>query len=631
MSVIDPDLVALLQSQFQAGADGFACQGTYGELNPLPNIRHISIEKSRQADAATFEIECDAGESVLLAKPGDGVTIDQWYGSLTHVTTMDGVIDKIDDSRAVTDRLITITGRDRMAFLLDPYVFIAIAPQGADEAGAVRDSTNGVYLNMEVSAIVNDILDKAGWDLHRDIYPTSYLVDEYVIPDGTEFASALSELRQLVGFDHGCRGVTYRFAPPWDVDYDDARNPVPVCTVESGKDMISLSKATDWYDMRTRVRVTGTFTALQDAWQQTWVTNIVPAPTGLWYKGDDPGVVRVLSGTTKKVYAIFRSDRTIATVTGAIAGTYYPAGLSGDPSDGSIYWVLDAPWRVSSGVASRILKVRFSDNVIVGTFTLNSNHWSDLKVDGSNIWLANLTTGLFHTRSKVDGSAVATYGPNYTGAVTATRTDPSGIAIDGTTGYLFFAGIAQMYVVDLGAPTVVIKTISTAGTGMIGGEVDTTTHTSMFACSDNTGQTWEYALAVGVDASVSVVAIATTAGASIVTPEPTTQRGDLEGSPNGYGIRRYTLALGVITSAAQASVTALADLAKKSHPRVIRDIGIIADPALEMGHLIEVIDLVTGTDELGIVDTYRTDMAASGSGATYVATVAHIPWTDVTP
>ena len=238
------------------------------------------------------------------------------------------------------------------------------------------------------------------------------------------------------------------------------------------------------------------------------------------------------------------------------------------------------------------------------------------------LWLANQTTGKFHSRSKTDGSAVGSFGPTYSGLRAVTRSDPSGLAIDGSDMYLYFAGLNEMWRVDASAPTVVLQVISTAGTGMFGGDMDTATHTDIYACNDSTGDTYKFALKEGVDNAVSIVKIA---GYGQPDTEPTVPMGALEGT---YGIRRYTLGLGVVTSAAQAATTGQADLAKRSHLRTVRDIGMVANPYLEAGMVIRAVDPVTGTDELGVVDTYRTDMSVSSSGGSYVATVAHIPWSD---
>jgi hypothetical protein len=145
-------------------------------------------------------------------------------------------------------------------------------------------------------------------------------------------------------------------------------------------------------------------------------------------------------------------------------------------------------------------------------------------------------------------------------------------------------------------------------------------------CNDTTGTVSEYALKAAVDNAVSLVLIAGVD--AIADPEPTVPAGDLE---DGYGIRSYDLPLGVVTSAAQAAVTGSADLARRSHVRIVRDVGMIGNPAIEADMLIGVTDPVTETSAVGIVDTYRTDMTVSGPEATYVATAAHIPWADVAP
>jgi hypothetical protein len=621
VSALDPALVAILASHFQAGAQGFHgvlfITGTdvpYG-----PGVKHITVDKSRQADAASWEVEIEwlDDDWYVQLTPGRTVCIYQWYGDLDSIEALWGVVDKVDDSRLPAERVLVVSGRDFMYRLLDPYRFIAIGPQGAEEDGAIRDSTNGVYLGWEVSAIVEDLLDKAGWPADkRLIWPTSYLVDEFVVPPGTPFADALGELRQLVGYDHGCWGESYRFSPPWNVDYDGDGLPVPVVAVTSGVDMTDLRKADDWYDLRTRVRVTGTFTGLKDSWTQTWTMGSIAHPTGVWLDPADPDNVRVLDSGTRKVYTVRRSDRAIIAASGAFAGTFL-CGLSGDPADPSVYWLLDA----GVGGANNIHKVRKSDNVVLATYHIGAGLWTDLKADASNLWLTNWTDDKLHKFSKTGGD-LASYTLSVDGVP---QVNPTGLAIDGTDLYVMFNGTVRFLRVASSDPTTILQVISTAGTGINGGEMDSVSHSDLVTCNDSTGTVSQYALKAATENAVSLVVIA---GVGEVDPEPTVPTGDLE---TLYGIRSYDLALGAVTSAAQAAVTALADLARRSHVRTVRDVGMIGNPSIEAGMLVSVVDPVTDTDALGIVDTYRTDMTVSEGGATYVATMAHIPWADVAP
>ncbi len=636
MQTIPSALNTILLSRLQAGASGFNASVTVqppgGSTVTLNGIQSISLDHSSQSDSDSFDIICELADNawwewLYACVPDAIVTIQQGYGG-TLLTTFTGFLDKSDEPRDPTARSITLSGRDWMKHAIVQSVIVT-APQGATEDGAVRDPSNFVYLNMEVGAIVADLLSHLNFPA-VSVAATNYMVDEFDVTDGTSYAAALSQLASLVTFRSFCDEFgTYHFEAPSITDRDAYGTIIPAAQFRSGGpdawtfsgayDIETLERATDDLEMFTRVKVIGPMatSTLTDAWTQTWVTTLVPKATGAMYDPSNPDILRVVSGSTKKIYTLYQSGTTVTSwgASAAIPGTYYLGGISGDPADASIMWVLDCPWRVSSSAACKILKLNKSTYAVLATYTLPSGHWADIKADGSVLWLANQTTGLFYTRSKSDGSAIASYGPNYTGAVTATRTDPSGIAIDGTTGYLFFAGLPAMWQVDLSAPTVVIKSISTAGTGMIGGEVDTTTGTDMYATTDQTsGTVWKYALKAAVAGSKTVWVVAI-ADVGLVDPEPMDPTGDLELSLNNP-IRRYILQMPAITNMAQASTTAQNQLAMIDLYRRVMTAGIMGNPALEKGDIVEVIDSVMGEDNLWNVDTHRSDMSDQGYRST---------------
>ena len=202
-------------------------ESTWQPMDPLASgttaPKRISIDKSLRmtADQATVEF---ANEDLPLGWGPDSVFVTnsrcriyQWYGDDTdnEVLTFTGLIDAVTDNRDVATT--SITCRDMMALLLD-QTFGATAPQGADEDGAVRTAANGVYLSMEISDIVEDILDRAGWPTaDRDITATSYVLDEYIITDGTSWAEAIigeSVLTGLTGYDAWADELgVFHFAP----------------------------------------------------------------------------------------------------------------------------------------------------------------------------------------------------------------------------------------------------------------------------------------------------------------------------------------------------------------------------------------------------------------------------------
>jgi hypothetical protein len=46
----------------------------------------------------------------------------------------------------------------------------------------------------------------------------------------------------------------------------------------------------------------------------------------------------------------------------------HPLGLSGDPADATVYWVLNAPWIDGGSGGNSVKKVRKSDNHVLATY-----------------------------------------------------------------------------------------------------------------------------------------------------------------------------------------------------------------------------------------------------------------------
>ena len=414
MQAISVDLLAILKSHFQAGADGFRGRvslyiGGDDPWRPIETaVSRISLDKSLQTDADAFEVEFQLGDNdwpewLDLAVPDVGVIVEQWYGDAgSAVQTFRGFLDTAAQPRDPSGRTIILTGRDFMKKAIVQGAIVT-APQGADEAGAVRTAANYVYLNSEVSAIVADLLTHLDFP-DTTVSPTSYLVAEYIGNDNDSYAKMFSELGALVGY----RSFTdelgdYHFESPGTrVTYDpDTGLVVPDWVFTAGVDLVSLEADTDDLELSTRVKVVGPMATvdLTDAWQQTWVTSAIAKPTGVWYDPTDATHLWVLSGSKKRMYQILQSTRAITYISAVIPSTAYPAGLSGDPADATIYWVLDAPWKAGSGSACTIIKRRKSDHTTLATYNIGTNHWVDIKADSTDLWLANLTTGKFHRRN----------------------------------------------------------------------------------------------------------------------------------------------------------------------------------------------------------------------------------------
>lgn len=643
MQVIPSAMNAILLSRSQAGASGYITSVTVQAPGEYPveldGIQGISLDRSAQTDADGFSITCeladnDWGRWLWACVPDALVTIRQGYGA-EMLTTFTGFLDMPDEPRDPQERTITLTGRDWMKHAIVQSAIVT-APQGATESGAVLDPSNFVYVNMEVSDIVADLLTHLSFP-GTVVAQTSYLVAEFTVTDGTSFAAALSQLASMVAFRSFCDELgTYHFEPP-RVTRDAYGTIVPDAQFRAGGpdawvfpgayDIETLERATDDLEMYTRVKAVGPMatTALTDAWTQTWVSDLVPKPTGAFYDPAYPDMLRVVSGSTRKIYALNQYDLSVLYgSSNPIPGTLYPAGLSGDPADSSVLWVLDAPWRVGSGSPCSILKLRKSTYAVLATYILPDGEWADIKADGSVLWLANQTTGLFHSRSKANGSSIASYGPHYTGVVTETRTDPSGAAVSGSSMFLFFSGLAQTWRVSTSSPTVVLQVISTAGTGMIGGEMDTTTGTDMYATTDQTsGTVWKYALKVVVPGSQSVWAVAI-AGVGLADPEPTVPTGPVEASLSNP-IRRLILQLPDISNPSQAAETAQNQLASVGSFRCVMTARIMGNPAVSKCDVVEVIDQVMGEDNLWNIDTHRSDMSDAGYSSTLGLTyVGHV-------
>lgn len=438
MQPITLDLLDLLKAKFQAGASGFRgkviCEGvTYYPTS-------MNFDKSLGSPAALFSATFtnENGEVGLAedAFPDNALfTAHAWYGDAANaVQIFEGFIDKISETR--DPKTVTITCRDWAKILIEQDM-ATIAPQGADEDGADRTTANLVYLNMEISDIVNDLLTKAGWPAaKRLIQPTNFVVDEYLGRDGSKYIDAIGELADVVAYnafaeEHGF----YRFQADGKVDtvMDTDTPPVPVYTFRTGEDITSITPTRDDYETYTRVKVTGPYTTLQDAWTELWHTNVIVNPTGVRYEPGDPDHLYVADGPLRKIYKITQgSDAAIVSSVNLSGSHTYLNGLSGDPSDSAVYWTFDTPWILGlAATNNKLRKIRKSDNAILATFTLANQLWTDMKVGASDIWATNWSTGKVHKLSKTTGVESANY-------AVAGHTQPIGVAIDGTDLFIAF-------------------------------------------------------------------------------------------------------------------------------------------------------------------------------------------------
>jgi len=601
--------------------------------------KSVSIDRSlRQAadqltaDLANESLPLGWGPSSLIPT-NSRCRAYQWYGDpANEVQTFTGVVDIVRDTR---DPLTTqITARDMMAILLD-QTFSATAPQKAGEAGAVRTAANGVYLSLEVSAVVSDILDRAGWpSADRAIEDTSYTLDEYIVQDGWSWADAIignDRLTGLTGYSAWADELgVFHFAPT--VLEGSLTDPgAPAYTFRSGEDILSLSDETDQYVLRTRVKVRGplTTTTLTDTWREVWRTSKFRYPVGLWYAPGEPTILRVLDRGTKRMYRLRQSDRAVLGSVYLGSAISYPLGLSGDPSDATVYWVLNAPWLWGSGSSSSIKKVRKSDNVVLATYTLSTDHWSAIKVSGSYVYVTNLSTDRVYRRSKSTGAAVDSFSHTYG---STTQLNPSGIMIDGTTVYVFWSNAgttARFLKCAEAAPGTVTGVVKTAGTVLHGGEMDTTTHTECYGDSDSLGLVAKFTLLAAVSQTTQVFAEVVDTDledelGTLAQSEPRVHDTHPLDAAHPFEVRRDTVTLTPVISLAQATETAARRLDMLARRRRVLDAAVLGNPALQKTDLVRLEDPVTGVSTQFVVDTVRSGMDSTG---TYATTLGLLPLT----
>lgn len=629
MQTLTPELTALLKSHFQAGADGY--RGRFDVVGGGSyRCARISTDKSLRMQADQFEVEFE-NENLSLGWGLDSIfptntriEIWKWYGDEANaVRSFMGLIDRVQDHRDVLST--TITGRDLFALLIDQH-FRATAPQRADEDGAVRTTANGVFLSMEVSDILTAILDEVGWPTaDRDIVPSSFLIDEFIIEDGSSYADAIigsDKLTGLTGYDAWAdeNGV-FRFAPTPASDLVQV-DVVPVHTWRSGEDIVALDDTTDQYELITRVKARGPLSTLAPAWTQLWTSRKVSAPVGIWYDPSDPLYIRILDRATKRLFKMRDSDRQIVSsvyLGGVISS---PLGISGDPANSAIYWVLNAPWIYGGGTSGNsVKKVRKSDNKVLATYSIPSGRWSAIKVSSSFIWLTNLDTDRFYKRSKANASAIA----NYQHTVSSTtQTNPSGLMIDGTTLHIFWSNggtTARFLTCDESAPGTVTGIVKTTGSVLHGGEMNTTTHTECWGDSDSLGVVAKFSLVTPTTTEVSAEVVDTELEdelgtlAQLEDREHDTHPGDAD---HPYEIRRATLDLDLVTSIAQVNDAARNLLDRLGRRRRVLDAGIIGHPGIQKIDLVRVEDPITGIFQNFVIDTYRSEM----NGETYLGTVS---------
>lgn len=400
--------------------------------------------------------------------------------------------------------------------------------------------------------------------------------------------------------------------------------------------VMTLGWETDQYDLRTRVKVRGPLTTLKNAWTEVWRTSKIKYPVGLWHDPSDAANLRVIDRSTKRLYKIRQSDRKILSSVYLGGSIPHPLGLSGDPASSTVYWVLEAPWR-TTGVSTnnKIKKVRKSDNHVLASWALPNGRWSAIKVSSSYLWLTNLDTDKVYKRSKTTGAAIASYSIKYDGTTTfpqtymgTTQTNPSGLMIDGTTLYYFFANggtTARFLVADESAPRTLTGVQKTAGTQLHGGEMDTVTHTECYGDSDSLGLVAKFTLKEPVTTDIAQEAIDTDLEdelGQLAQVEPRIHDSHPGDAAHPYLVRRETISIDEVKSLAQAMQVAQTRLGELNGRRAVLDVGVVGNPAFQKTDLISVTDPLVGITVTGRIDTMEMDMA---SDSPYVGVLALLP------
>jgi hypothetical protein len=598
-------------------------------------IVSLALDRSRKMQAAQLDVELsnetgDKGwytQTLATFVPNEPVTAWAWYGvRANRVCIFTGLVDICHEHR--NPRMLSLKCRSRMKWLFEQG-FTAIASQVEGEEGAVLTELNGVFVEQSVAYIVNKILDYGGWPTGdaRDITDPGITLSLFVIPDQTSWADAIAgsdRLTSVAGYDlwEDELGVIHFGPSPLTA----AVEPTPSYSLTAGVDILALDHETDDTDLKTRVRVGGPMTSLIPAWSETWETTRLDHPVGVWHDPAEPSIVRVIDSITQYLYRMRRSDQTIASsVNLRAAFAYFPGGLSGDPLDASIYWALDINWIHGGNDNARVIKFDKATNAVLGTYALPDGQWTDLKSDGTSLWLTRWDTDALVQRD-LTGGPIDSF--TYAG-----KTNPTGMFLDGTTIGLFFNGGDRFYLVDTSDPATITTTQSTAGTSILGGEVVLSTHTELFAVLgqgpfSSAGHVWEFSLATEITNDVVAWAYDMDLEHQLgIQSNIGTRAHDLDPAEDDHQFETRVLVvnLEVVLSLAQAQQVADDTLLLVKRLRRQLDVGWVGNPALQLNDVLFIDDPVSAVTNPWVLDTYRLEMAEKQ----FVGSGSLLPWEGV--
>ncbi len=238
-------------------------------------------------------------------------------------------------------------------------------------------------------------------------------------------------------------------------------------------------------------------------WTKVWVAKAIAQPSGVAFDADEPGYVYVLGLASRRVKKLDQSSLAVVSTSPALwsGSSRFAGGLSFDPDDDTIAWVLEAPWLSGSTATTKIHKVRRSDWHILHTYDLGAaTQLTDIRVDGDYVWTSRYDNDHIQQRSKADPSTIVdSFTITYKGKL---QRKPNGIAINGTTIAYWFGGdlgggTGRALLADTSDPDTITGVLNTKDVSAFGGDWTTEDGDDfLYAVSFTQGKTWKYQLTV---------------------------------------------------------------------------------------------------------------------------------------
>jgi hypothetical protein len=246
---------------------------------------------------------------------------------------------------------------------------------------------------------------------------------------------------------------------------------------------------------------------LVGTWEKVWATKAVGMPSGVAFDPDESNFVYVIGASSRKIRKVNQTTREVASSSPALwsGSSKWAAGLSFDPDDDSICWVLEAPWLSGSTANTKIRKIRRSDWHVLDTWDLGDPvKLTDIRVDGDFVWTTRYDNNLIQQRSKSNAANVVdSFTITYKGKL---QKKPNGIAINGTQVAYWFGGdggggTGRALIADTSDPEDITDVQRTNGISAFGGEWTTEGGEDfLYTVSYTEGRTWKYQLTESVPA-----------------------------------------------------------------------------------------------------------------------------------